>query len=242
MNTLFISDLHLEEQRPDITAIFFEFLKNEAVDADALYILGDLFEVWIGDDENTELHQVVTANLKTLSKHTPIYFMHGNRDFLIGKKFATASQCKILRDPTVIDLYGTPTLLMHGDTLCTEDKAYLKFRKRVRNWFVQKMFLAKSLAKRKHIADQMRKGSQEHTSQADKKIMDVTPEEIPRVMQKHKVQQLIHGHTHRPCIHHLELNNAQATRFVLSDWHKSGGALVVSTSGDKKLVTLPNLI
>ena len=208
MHTLFISDLHLDDSRPEITQLFMAFLTTKATQSDALYILGDLFETYIGDDEKTALQQQVIQALSALKQTgMPVYLMHGNRDFLIGKSFAKQSQVTLLPDPTIIDLYGTKTLLLHGDTLCTKDIKYLAFRKKVRNVFLQKIFLMLSIKKRLAIAKKARHISEIHNQNTELAILDATPEEIPHIMQKYNVQQLIHGHTHRPAIHYFWLKS-----------------------------------
>lgn len=232
MRTLFISDLHLDNSRADITQLFIGFLNSEAIRSDALYILGDLFETFIGDDENTALQQQVAESLSTLrQKGVPVYFMHGNRDFLIGKTFAKQSQITLIPDPTVIDLYGTKTLLLHGDTLCTQDTKYLTFRKIVHNRFLQKIFLARSLEKRRAMAEKARSMSKAHTSNAALSILDATPEEIPRIMKKHHVHQLIHGHTHRPALHYFWIKSQLYSHIVLSDWENRGHFLEYEANG-----------
>lgn len=239
MINLFVSDIHLEENRPDITEIFFRFLSQEIKHADALYILGDFFEAWIGDDNLTDFNcQVMNALSSVTQTGFPIYLMHGNRDFLLGKKFLHATGCRLIPDEYVINLAGTPTLLMHGDTLCTADTAYLKFRKKSRNWFIQQLFLMKSLKKRQAVAADMREKSKLYTSTASDKIMDVTQAEVERVMLKHHVNHLIHGHTHRPAVHHFELNNQPATRTVLAAWHEHGSVLVCDDTGKQEMVVL----
>lgn len=240
MKTLFISDLHLDENRPDITQLFFQFLKEEAAQAQALYILGDFFEAWIGDDDLTFYNQSIIQQLsEATQKGLPIYLMHGNRDFLLGKKFLRATGCKqLLPDEHVIDLYGTPTLLMHGDTLCTLDIQYLKFRKKSRSWLFKTLISLKSLKKRRAIADHYRMKSKEHTSTTAQNIMDVTQEEVERVMKKNKVHHLIHGHTHREAVHHFTLNAEPATRTVLGPWHEQGSVLVCHADGEKKLMVI----
>jgi UDP-2,3-diacylglucosamine hydrolase len=236
---LFISDLHLEDSRPDITDIFFRFLQGDARQADNLYILGDFFEAWIGDDNLTDFNRSVIAELrKATAAGLPIYIMHGNRDFLLGKRFLKATGCQLLPDEYVVNLAGTPTLLMHGDTLCTTDIAYLKFRKTSRNWFMQQLFLLKSLKKRQAIAADMREKSKAYTSTAPEKLMDVTQEEVARVMLKHKVQHLIHGHTHRPAVHQFELAGKSATRTVLAPWHEHGSVLICDASGKQAVQDL----
>lgn len=239
MHKLFISDLHLEESRPDIADIFLRFLKNEAAKAEALYILGDFFEIWIGDDDVTPFNLLImNALCKAASDGLPIFFMHGNRDFLLGKKFLREAGCILLPDEYVLDLYGTPILLMHGDTLCTNDKAYLKFRRKVRNPIMQKLFLWKKLAKRRAIAENYRLKSKAHTSTAPDDIMDVTQAEVEGKMRKHHVLDLIHGHTHRQAIHSFALDNKPATRFVLGPWHEDGNVLVWDKSGQKEFKVL----
>jgi UDP-2,3-diacylglucosamine hydrolase len=236
---LFISDLHLEESRPDITDIFIRFMHHDARQADALYILGDFFEAWVGDDDATDFNRSIFAALKAATMAgLPIYFMHGNRDFLIGKRFVKATGCRLLPDEYVVNLAGVPTLLMHGDSLCIEDVAYQKFRKKSRNWFLQKCFLLKSLKSRQQIAADMRAKSKMHTSNAPANVMDVTQSEVARVMLKHDVEHLIHGHTHRLAVHEFVLANKPATRTVLGAWHDHGNVLVCSEDGKQELILL----
>lgn len=221
MTTLFISDLHLEESRPDITDAFLGFLENRARGVEQLYILGDFFEAWIGDDERTPLQEQVAQALKALSDSgTAIFLMHGNRDFLIGEDFCARAGATLLDDPTVVDLYGTPTLLMHGDSLCTADVEYQKFRKNMRNPQWQQMILQRPLQDRQQMARQLREISMAKNQGKEEFIMDVTPEEVVKVMEEHGVQRLIHGHTHRPAEHQLEANGKPARRIVLGDWDK----------------------
>lgn len=235
--TLFVSDLHLEENQPTITSEFLQLLENCDSSVDALYILGDLFEVWIGDDNKTPFHQKIIGALKAATqKGLPIYFMHGNRDFLIGKQFLHETGCELLPDEKKIILYGTPVLLMHGDTLCTHDVAYLKARKKGRNRFLQFLFLLLPLKKRQAIADKMRAKSSLHKQAMAMEIMDVTPHEVERVMQKHQVNVLIHGHTHRPAIHQFFIHDAAATRIVLAAWHHHGNVLIWDETGKKEMI------
>lgn len=239
MTTLFISDLHLEENRPEMTALFLKWLDNAPQYAKSLYILGDFFEVWIGDDDDSPYHQTIIAALAAASdRGLAIYFMHGNRDFLLGKKFFAAAKCRLLPDEQVIDLYGSPTLLLHGDTLCTADLAYLKFRKKARSWLFKKLILLKSLEKRQAIAKMYREKSKTHTSTAPDNIMDVTQHEVQSVMLKHQVRHLIHGHTHRPGVHQFALNGQAATRTVLGAWHEHGSVLICDENGKKELIIL----
>ncbi|WP_288371704.1 UDP-2,3-diacylglucosamine diphosphatase [uncultured Marinobacter sp.] len=219
MTTLFISDLHLEESRPDITGAFLGFLKTHAMGVERLYILGDFFEAWIGDDERTPLQEQVAAALREVrDSGTEIFLMHGNRDFLIGNDYCERAGATLLDDPTVIDLYGTPALLMHGDSLCTADVEYQKFRANMRNPQMQKMMLARPLEDRQQMARQLRQMSMAKNQGKAEDIMDVTPEEVVKELEHHGVQLMIHGHTHRPAIHDLEANGEPARRIVLGDW------------------------
>ena len=222
MTTLFISDLHLEESRPDITEAFLGFLDGKASGVDQLYILGDFFEAWIGDDERTPLQeQIATALRKLRDSGTRIFLMHGNRDFLIGQDFCDRAGATLLDDPTVIDLYGTPTLLMHGDSLCTADVEYQKFRANMRNPQWQQMILQRPLKDRQQMARQLREISMAKNQGKEEFIMDVTPEEVVKHLETHGVQRMIHGHTHRPAVHELTANGSPAKRIVLGDWDKN---------------------
>ena len=222
MTTLFISDLHLEESRPDITEAFLGFLKTRALGVEKLYILGDFFEAWIGDDERTPLQEQIATALKEVNDSgTEIFLMHGNRDFLIGEDFCNRAGATLLDDPTVVDLYGTPTLLMHGDSLCTADVEYQKFRANMRNPQWQQMILQRPLADRQTMARQLREISMAKNQGKEETIMDVTPDEVVKEMEAHGVQRLIHGHTHRPAEHELEANGQPAKRIVLGDWDKN---------------------
>ncbi len=229
MATLFISDLHLEPQKPAIVQAFVQFATEKTQHIDALYILGDFFEAWIGDDFENAFADALKNTLKSISSRgVPVFFMHGNRDFLIGELFAEQTGCTLLPDPTIIDLYGTPTLLMHGDTLCTDDIAYQQFRTMVRNPNWQQELLSKSIAERLAIAQNLRDISKEKTSEKTAEIMDVNPDEVLRVMEQYQVQRLIHGHTHRPATHQLIANGLPAQRTVLGDWGSDGWYLKVS--------------
>ncbi len=220
-NTLFIADLHLTPQAPDSLNRFIQFLTDQAKHWEKIYILGDLFEVWLGDDEDEPAYQQVIQNLRSLTAQGILVFiMRGNRDFLLDQQFSQMTGCQLITDPTVIDLYGTPTLLMHGDTLCTKDTAYQTFRQQVRNPQWQQQFLAQPLIKRRLIAQQARLQSQQYTQQISDDIMDVTQSEVIRVMQQYDVVNLIHGHTHRPAIHQFLINNQNAWRKVVGAWYK----------------------
>ncbi|HLV77369.1 MAG TPA: UDP-2,3-diacylglucosamine diphosphatase [Marinobacter sp.] len=222
MTTLFISDLHLEESRPDITGAFLGFLERKARGAERLYILGDFFEAWIGDDERTPLQEQIAAALKSVSDTgTQVFLMHGNRDFLLGNEYCERAGATLIDDPTVIDLYGIPALLMHGDSLCTADVEYQKFRANMRNPQMQKMMLARPLADRQHMARQLRQMSMAKNQGKAEAIMDVTPAEVVRELEAHQVQLMIHGHTHRPASHDLEASGRPARRIVLGDWDQN---------------------
>ena len=231
-DTLFISDLHLDSGRPAITELFLDFLANRAIRSEAIYILGDLFEAWIGDDDSSPVNEAVCRGLKACaSAGTAVYVMHGNRDFLLGSAFADRCACTLLDDPARIELYGTPTLLMHGDMLCTDDTEYMAFRDRVRNPHWQEMLLSKPLDERRQMAQAMRASSREQTSAKAEAIMDVNRDAVARVMTENNVQRLIHGHTHRPAIHALQVAGHPAQRIVLGDWYEQGSVLVCSPAG-----------
>ncbi len=232
MTIIFISDLHLSVDKPQITDCFFKFLNEEAINCSALYILGDLFEAWIGDDDNIPLHDEVAIELARLKqKGITLYFIHGNRDFLIGKQYAKRAGFTLLNEAEVIDLYGTPTLIMHGDTLCIQDINYQAFRKKVHNPYLQWLFRRLPLFIRKKIGLALRKGSQEDKQHKSIEIMDVDQKEVIRVMAFYKVTQLIHGHTHKPAIHTVELGTQKGTRIVLGDWYQQGSILVCNAKG-----------
>ena len=227
----FISDIHLDMKRLDVAKGFQQFLINEAPKADELYILGDFFEAWIGDDYTNPFVDLVKQALKALTASgTSLFFMHGNRDFLLGQVFCEQTGASLLSDPTVIDLDGTPTLLMHGDSLCTQDTAYMQFRNEVRtpNWC--KTVLSLSIAERIKMAGEARNQSQESNIMKSDEIMDVTPSDVVAQMEKHKVNLMIHGHTHRPMVHNLTLSNGDAKRYVLGDWDKLGW--IIKADGD----------
>ena len=239
MATLFIADLHLQTEEPAITAGFLRFLRGEAKNADALYILGDLFEAWIGDDDPNPLHREMAAAIKALvDSGVPCYFIHGNRDFLIGQRYARESGMTLLPEEQVLNLYGRNILIMHGDTLCTDDTGYLAFRAKVHTPWIQKVFLALPLFIRNRIAARMRAGSKAANSSKSMTIMDVNPQAVVRVMEKHDVQWLIHGHTHRPDVHYLIANGQPAHRVVLGAWHTEGSMVKVTPEG-VELIAFP---
>ncbi len=229
--TLFVSDLHLDHKRPHIIAAFCRFLK-EIKDTDALYILGDLFEYWVGDDDPAiGLESVLTGLEKLGDSGIPIYFIHGNRDFLVGSKFSRLTHCKILPEETVIDLYGTPTLIMHGDTLCTDDIPYQKYRKKVRNKWVIKTLLLLSVKQRLKLAGHLRNTSAKAISNKTPEIMDVNQQTVEQTMLKNNVNVLIHGHTHRPAIHEFNIKEQTYKRIVLGDWYEQGSVLRCTEQG-----------
>jgi len=227
-----ISDLHLEEKRPDITEAFFFFLQHIEDHATSLYILGDFFEAWVGDDEKTPLQTQIKQRLKEFtSRGIDTYFMAGNRDFLIGETFSNDTGVHILEDPTVVELGDEKVLLMHGDSLCTMDTAYMRMRAMIRAPGFIDTFLARPLEDRLTTARQLREMSQASNKGKTMEIMDVTPEEVINVMQQHNVTTLLHGHTHRPAIHSLDLNGEAGKRIVLGDWDKQIWYAKVGDSG-----------
>lgn len=239
MSTLFISDLHLDPARPAVTDLFLRFLRERAQRADTLYILGDLFEAWIGDDVRSPTADAVAAGLQALATAgVPVYFLHGNRDFLLGRDYAARAGMRLLPDPSVIALYGHPTLISHGDALCTDDTAYQAFRARSRDPRFIAAFLAKPIAERLETARQARAASQarqQTLKQEDRgqfeTITDVSPIEVEATFVRFGVDRMIHGHTHRPAIHALQAGGHACTRVVLGDWYHQGSVLEVD--GDR---------
>lgn len=227
--TYFIADLHLSADRDDINHCLFKFLREQAPQADALYVLGDLFEVWIGDDDKNGFTESIAQAFKNLNQSgVPIFYIHGNRDFLIRQGFAHRAGFTLLPEQVVIDLYGQPTLIMHGDELCTKDVEYQRFRKKARSWWWPRIVLSLPLSTRRKIASKGRATSKQKQSNLSADIMDVTPEEVTNCMQRFAVKRLIHGHTHRPAIHELCLDGQSAQRIVLGDWYDQGSLLRVS--------------
>lgn len=241
MSTLFISDLHLSAERESITELFIDFLEQRASKADALYILGDLFEVWLGDDYIHPGYQQSITKMKQLADDgLPIFVMHGNRDFLMTEQFAELSGATLIEDPSIIELYGTPTLLMHGDIMCIDDIEYQKFRKMVRNPHFIADFLSKPIEERLAVAEKFREASKTETASKAMDIMDVNQQAVERAMLEYDVSQLIHGHTHRPAIHDFSVGNKSMKRIVLGDWYEHGSVLVCNESGCE-LESLSNL-
>ena len=232
-HSLFIADLHLCASRPSINEIFFTFLRGPALDAEGLYILGDLFEYWPGDDgAGMAFYAEVIAALRQVSAAgVRLFLMHGNRDFLIGAKLASELRAELLPDPYACTLYGTPSLLMHGDTLCTDDLAYQEFRDQVRDPEWQHAFLATPLEERIATAESLRRQSAEHKQNKAMSIMDVNPDAVAAVFRDYACTRLIHGHTHRPAFHQLEVTGQTCERWVLNDWYEKGGYLRCSEQG-----------
>ena len=232
-HTLFISDLHLAPDTPAANETLLRFLRETARAADALYVLGDLFESWIGDDSlKRPFEREIAAAFRALADAgVPVYFMRGNRDFLVGRRFARASGMKILRDPTLVDLYGRPTLLMHGDTLCTDDVEYQKFRAKARNPVVQWLFLLKPFEKRAQIARDLRGRSEQAKQAKDMAIMDVSAATVEETLRAHAYPRLIHGHTHRPARHEHHVDGRTSERWVLADWYDHGSYLFCDAGG-----------
>jgi UDP-2,3-diacylglucosamine hydrolase len=229
MTTLFISDLHLDGARPDITDQFLEFLRDEASRAERLYILGDLFEAWIGDDDpDPDKRRVIEALRALTSGGVRCFVMQGNRDFLLGSRFCSETGTQLIADGTIVAVTGRKVLLMHGDTLCTDDHAYQRLRRIVRNPIVQWILRSLSLAQRQRLAERMRAGSKAHIEAADKSmpyVMDVNGDAVADAFRAAGVDCLIHGHTHRPAIHKLNVDGKECTRIVLGDWYEQGSVL-----------------
>ena len=226
MTTLFISDLHLEADRPEIGEQFLDFLDDEAADAEALYILGDFFEYWVGDDDPDEYYASIKRYLRAFTDSgVPVYFMHGTRDFMIGERFAAETGVTILPDPYPLELYGKSVLLSHGDAMCTDDVEYQQIRAMTRNPEWQSMMLGKPLEERIAIAKHVRAQSQERNKTLSESIVDVNPDAVRETISDHGVEILLHGHTHRPGIHGIEVDDRFAKRVVLGDWYDQGSVV-----------------
>jgi len=236
MTTLFVSDLHLSGERPEKIEIFKRLLHSASGRIEALYILGDLFEYWLGDDDDSPPHNEIIESLRGFgASGTRLALMRGNRDFLIGSRFAESTQCELLADPSVLDLYGEPTLLMHGDLLCTKDVDYQALRKTVTDPRWQQSVLSKTLEERRKLALDMRDGSKAHIRAQDEFIMDVEQKTVVDYLREHGVRALIHGHTHRPGIHEFALDGSAARRTVLGDWYASDSVLLCTPGGQRLL-------
>lgn len=237
MSTLFVSDLHLEASRPGITALFLRFLREDARRADALYILGDLFEAWVGDDDPCPAGAAVAEALAELTASgVRVFFMRGNRDFLLGQAYARRCGMRILPDPAVVVLHGRPVLLMHGDLLCTDDLAYQAFRSQVRAPEWQATFLAQPLDARLAFASKARAASRAHQASVGagmggEDITDVSAATVEATLARFGIDTLIHGHTHRPAIHSLDAAGQRCRRIVLGDWYTQGSVLRADADG-----------
>ena len=232
MTTLFVSDLHLDASRPAITQAFLAFVEGEASGAKALYILGDLFEAWIGDDASDAVGDVVAEGLAQLhARGVPCFFIHGNRDFLLGDAYARRARMTLLPDPSIVEIEGESVLLMHGDVLCTDDLPYQEFRALTHEPGWQSAFLARSVAERQEFAEKARAESRRYTRSAGDAITDVNPAAVLRALGERKLRRLIHGHTHRPSIHRLDAIGADAQRIVLGDWYEQGSVLRCERDG-----------
>ena len=237
MATLFVSDLHLDPSRPAATELFGRFLDGEARNADALYILGDLFEAWVGDDDPSPAGAGVAARIRALADSgVPVFFIRGNRDFLLGEEYAKRSGMAILPDPAVVMLQGEPTLILHGDLLCTDDVAYQQFRTQTRNPQWQAQFLSQPLVARIAFAQQARAASRAHQSGLKQQgtmetITDVAPATVDGTFSRYGLTRMIHGHTHRPAVHELTVDGQACERIVLGDWYDQGSVLRVDHKG-----------
>jgi UDP-2,3-diacylglucosamine hydrolase len=238
MQTLFISDLHLAPERPQIARQFFDFAQTLAAGAEALYVLGDLFEYWVGDDEIADpFNESVVQALERLSRSgVALYFMHGNRDLLVGPEFARRCGARLLDDPHALDLYGRRTLIMHGDTLCTDDVDYQRFRAFAHDAGNQARFLAQPLASRRAQARDLRSQSEQSKSKKDTEIMDVSQDAVTAVLRGHGYPSLIHGHTHRPARHLHTVDGHACERWVLGDWYERGNYLESTPDGTRYVV------
>ena len=239
MATLFISDLHIDASRPPIVRQFLSFLELEAARAEALYILGDLFESWIGDDAADSAQTAAIAGIRALtSSGVPCFVMHGNRDFLLSERFCRDSGAEILSDPLIVTLYGERILVMHGDALCTDDRAYQRLRATVRDPDWQDRFLNLSVKARRALAGAARAGSQAHTAAVEYAITDVNADSVAQALRGSGLTTLLHGHTHRPAIHAIRVDGRACTRIVLGDWYDQGSLLRWSENGPE-LINLP---
>lgn len=232
MTTLFISDLHLTPSRPDITECFVTFMRTEAPKADALYVLGDLFEFWVGDDDKTPFANQIRTEFKALTDSgVRVFFIQGNRDFLLGKRFCKQTRITLLDDVCTIDLYGKKAVILHGDTLCTDDVDYQKFRKTVHQPWLQWVFNHIPWFIKKKIVAKVQSDIRDDKSNKSLDIMDVNQSEVENVMSQYCVDLMIHGHTHRPDTHHFDVNGVKKTRIVLGDWYTQGSVLQVNSDG-----------
>lgn len=241
MHTLVVSDLHLDPSHPEITAQFLRFLSGEVRHASALYVLGDLFEAWVGDDDPTPHHRDVVRALRAVATAgVSLWFMHGNRDFLLGERFCADTGGRLLVDPTIVVRDGRRVLLTHGDALCTDDTPYQRLRALVRNPTWQAQFRALGLAQRQALASEARAGSRAHTATQQQMLMDVNADTVATIFRESRVDTLVHGHTHRPGVHRHVVDGRECTRIVTGDWYSQGSVLRWSEAG-LELATLPRV-
>ena len=234
MATLFISDLHLEAQRPEIGEQFLAFLAGPARDADAVYVLGDLFEVWLGDDDPSPYYAQMKSAIRELADSgVPVFFMHGNRDFMIGGAFAAEAGVTLLSDPHPLELHGKKVLLSHGDALCTDDVEYQQVRVMTRNSEWQAMMMAKSIEERIAFALQAREKSMARHATMEEEIADVNQDAVEQTIQRYEVDVLLHGHTHRPAVHSFHVGDRPVHRIVLGDWYEQGSMVEWDKNGPK---------
>jgi UDP-2,3-diacylglucosamine hydrolase len=239
MTSLIASDLHLDAAEPWAIDAFIAFLRGPSRAAQALYLLGDIFEVWVGDDDRDPLIDRACDALAELTKQgVPVYAIHGNRDFLLGEDFTRRTGVQLLPDPVVVDLHGVPTMLSHGDVFCTEDPSYQSLRSIVRRPGWQRRFLSLPLAARRDLASAARAGSRAHTQRVIPQIMDVNPDAVVRALRVSGARRLIHGHTHRPDVHELSVDGQRAERIVLAPWYESASCIAVDENG-VRVVPLP---
>lgn len=242
MYTLFVSDLHLNAERPEKLELFAQFIDALDQRCDGIYLLGDIFEFWHGDDDYSEDHTLIIDGLTTITnKQIPLYIQKGNRDFLIGKSFTRNTGSRLLSDPACIDLYGQKYLIMHGDLLCTDDLAYQRFRRFVNNRWYQRLFLLLPLSIRRKISARVRHASVEETQSKSEAIMDVNENTVNEYLLRHDVYSIIHGHTHRPAHHQWTLHDKTANRYVLGDWYEDESILYASSAG-KELMSVATFI
>jgi UDP-2,3-diacylglucosamine hydrolase len=236
MATLFASDLHLDSESPWAIDAFLAFLAGTARSADALYLLGDLFEVWVGDDDDSPDHARTCAGLKALTDSgVAVYVIHGNRDFLLGDGFARRTGVKLLPDPVLVDIHGVPTLLSHGDVFCTEDVSYQELRSIVRRPGWQQRVLALPLDARRELASAARAGSKAHTERTVPVIMDVNPDAVLRAFRATGARRLVHGHTHRPAIHPGVVDGINTERVVLAPWYEAASCVSIGAEGVREI-------
>lgn len=233
--TLFISDLHLDASAPERTTSFFRFLQAQGKNADALYILGDFFDIWIGDDEQLDFHKEVISQLKKYAENVPVFYMHGNHDFMVGKRFEKETNCKVIKDPTTIEIYGEKIVLAHGDGLVTEDIKHMRYRNLYQKSFIKKALLFLPLRLRKYIAKKLKDNSRSHLNPNKTFTFGINDELVTDLLNNENANYLIHGHMHLPNIHPINIGENTAKRIVLDSWFKFGNYLQWEKDGDKSM-------